>query len=265
MISTLTHRLTRRIAARKLRMGPSIVQTDFLGCAMLVRPREDVGRNMALGEFETDDLRHFISRIRDGDVVFDIGANVGAYCVPIGKSFPGAKVYAFEPIELNAALIQVSLLVNRLRGVHVVRKCVSNESGMVEFSLAEDSAYSSMVDTRRKSEVEKFQCEATSLNDFCADGNAAFPDIVKVDVEGAELKVLQGASRIFAEGNRRPRLVLMELYSQNLSVFNASIDDVTGLMDRWGYRPYVLIDRIQVPFTVSHYNVHYNVFFEAKS
>ena len=265
MIGTLKHRLTRRIAARKLRLGPSIVQTDFFGCTMLVRPKEDVGRNMALGEFETDDLHHFIGSLRDGDVVFDIGANVGAYCVPIGKSFPNIQVYAFEPIALNAALIQVSLLVNQLRSVHIVRKCVSNESGMVEFSLAEDSAYSSMVDTRRKSEVEKFQCESTSLNDFCGKGDSAFPDVMKVDVEGAELKVLQGASSLFDGGNTRPRLVLMELYSQNLSVFDASIDDVTSLMERWGYRSYVLIDRIRVPFTASHHNVHYNVFFEATS
>ena len=48
-----------------------------MGCQMLVRPHEDVGRNMALGEFETDDLRHFLAAVRDGDIVFDIGANTG--------------------------------------------------------------------------------------------------------------------------------------------------------------------------------------------
>ena len=60
MLGAWTHRLTRRLEARRLRTGPGIVQTNFLGCQMLVRPKEDVGRNMALGEFETEDLRHFM-------------------------------------------------------------------------------------------------------------------------------------------------------------------------------------------------------------
>jgi FkbM family methyltransferase len=263
MIGTITHRLARRLAARRLRLGPSIVQTDFLGCQMLVRPQEDVGRNMALGEFETDDLRHFVGAIRPGDVVFDVGANVGAYCVPIAKAFPDAKVFAFEPIELNAALIQVSLLVNRLRGVRIVRQCVSDTSGVVEFSLAADSAYSSMVDTRRKSEVEKFQCAATSLDDFCAGEQCGIPDVMKIDVEGAELKVLQGAANLFADPGRRPRMVLIELYDQNLSVFGTSITEIIDRMADWGYRPYVLIDGARVPFARAHHNLHYNVFFTA--
>lgn len=261
MIASLAQRLNRRLAARRLRLGPSIVQTPFLGCQMLVRPQEDVGRNMALGEFETADLRHFLGAVRDRDVVFDIGANVGAYCVPIGKAFPHARVYAFEPIELNAALIQVSALANGACGVRVVRQCVSDESGTVEFSLAEDSAYSSMLDTHRKSEIAKFTCASTSLDDFCR-LEGCRPDIVKIDVEGAELKVLQGAATVFGDTARRPRLVLIELYDQNLTVFGTSIDDVAAHMADWGYRPYVLIDGVEAPFERTHYNLHYNVFFK---
>ena len=254
--------LTRRLAARRLRTGPSIVQTEFMGCQMLVRPWEDVGRNMALAEFETDDLQHFIGAIRDGDTVFDIGANVGAYCVPIASRFPNAKVYAFEPIELNAALIHVSLHLNRLQGLKVVRQCVTDRSGEVEFSLAEDSAYSSMIDTRRKHETAKLKCPATSLDDFCAQEGCALPDVVKIDVEGAELKVLLGASGVFGAAGKRPRLVLIELYGQNLSAFDTSIDTVVKEMSRWSYVPYILVNSKKVPFAAEHHDIHYNVFFE---
>jgi FkbM family methyltransferase len=261
MINSFAQRLGRRLAARRLRLGPSIMQTQFLGCQMLVRPQEDVGRSMALGEFETDDLQHFLGSVRDGDVVFDVGANVGAYCVPIGKAFPATTVYAFEPIELNAALIQVSALANGVRGVRVVRQCVSDTSGTVELSLAEDSAYSSMIDTRRKSEVAKVTCAATSLDDFCS-AQGCRPDVVKIDVEGAELKVLQGASSVFGSAAVRPRLVLIELYNQNLQVFGTSIDEVTARMTDLGYRPYILIDGAEVAFERAHHNHFYNVFFK---
>jgi FkbM family methyltransferase len=235
-----------------------------MGCAMLVRAHEDVGRSMALGEFETDDLQHFIAAVGPNDVVFDIGANVGAYCVPVARSRPGATVHAFEPIELNASLIQVSLHVNQLSNVQVVRKCVSDRAGLVNFSLAEDSAYSSMIDTGRKAEVRRFECEAVSLDDYCSTNDRIHPDVVKIDVEGAELKVLDGASQLLSDPNRRPRLVLMELYNQNLAPFGTSIDEVMARMTGHGYQAYVLVDRQPVPFAREHHNLIYNVFFSCK-
>jgi FkbM family methyltransferase len=218
---------------------------------------------MALGEFETDDLRHFMAAIRKGDVFVDIGANVGAYCVPIGHAFPDVNVFAFEPIPLNAALIQVSVLVNKLLNVQVVSKCVSDKTGVVEFSLAEDSAYSSMVDTHRKPEIAKLSCEAVTLDDFCSEQIRRIPDIVKIDVEGAELKVLNGGREIFGSPDKRPRLALIELYDQNLVVFGTSVAEVAVRMEHWGYQAYVLIEGQQVPFAREHHNVHYNVFFKA--
>jgi FkbM family methyltransferase len=233
MIRAFKNNLGQRLAARRLRLGPRIIQTDFSGCSMLVRPHEDVGRNMVLGQFETADLMHFIGALRANDLVFDVGANLGAYCIPVGKAHPNVKVCAFEPIELNAALIQVSSLLNRLTNVTIVRKCVSDRSGFVEFSLAEDSAYSSMVDTGRKAEVERLLCESTSVDDFCASQGGFSPNVMKIDVEGAELKVLSGASRLFSDDATKPRLVLIELYDQNLSVFWDH--------DQRGRRPHVAV------------------------
>lgn len=250
----------RRLAQRRVRLGPSIVQTDFFGCKVMVRPHEDVGRAMVFDEFETADLRHFMGAIRSGDLVFDIGGNVGAYCLPIAKANPTAAVVAFEPIPLNAALVNTSRLLNRLANVEVVPKCVSDTSGYVEFSLAEDSAYSSMIDTHRKAEVEKFSCECVSLDDFCR-GRGRTPEVVKIDVEGAELKVLQGALGVFA-GPHKPRLALIELYDKNLLVFGTEIAEVVRTMEDWGYRAYVLIDGRKEAFVAAHHNVHYNVFFE---
>jgi FkbM family methyltransferase len=204
-----------------------------------------------------------MSAIRPTDVVFDIGANVGAYCVPIAKANPGVRIYAFEPIPLNAALIDASLQMNGLQNVKIVRSCVSDETGTVQFSLAEDSAYSSMLDTHRKAEIRRFDCPTITLDEFATTELCAAPGIIKVDVEGAELKVLKGSASIFGDPGKRPRLVLVELYDQNLVVFGPSIPEVTALMRGWDYKPYVLIDGQKVPFTERHHNLHYNVFFEA--
>lgn len=71
MITEFKCRWVRRLAQHRIRNGHGILQTDFFGCRMLVRPHEDVGRSMVFGDFETADLRHFIEASRDGDVVYD--------------------------------------------------------------------------------------------------------------------------------------------------------------------------------------------------
>lgn len=260
MFKNLKSRVFRRLAWRRIKNSPTLLQIDFLGCKMLVRAHEEVGWRMVFNEFETADLQYFIEAIRSGDVVYDIGGNVGAYCISIGKTVSSATVVAFEPIPLNAALINVSRLLNQLQNVQIVQKCVSDRSGPIDFSLAEDSAYSSMFDTHRKTEIAKFACEAVSLDDFSAQAGRG-PNVVKIDVEGAELKVLQGGVSIFGSATR-PRLALIELFDKNLSVFDTSINEITQMMKGWGYRAYVLIDGRKEEFKPAHHNVHYNVFFE---
>jgi FkbM family methyltransferase len=261
---SLIQRLARRRAYQRIRLGPSIVQTHFFDCDLLVRAHEEVGRNIIVGDFETDDLRHFLESVRDGDVVFDVGANVGAYCVTIARRFPTAQVFAFEPVPLNAALINTSLLANRITNVEVVQACVSDSARPVEFSVAEDSAYSSIIDTRRKPEFARVRCDAVTFDGFCCERTLRGADVVKIDVEGAELKVLQGGSALFSLGDAAPRLVMTELYDRNLAAFDTSICVVVDLMTSWRYRPYVLIDGRKAAFALEHHNKYYNVFFERR-
>lgn len=262
MISLLNPRnFAYHLRTRRLRRGPEIVQVDFLDTRILVKAREDVGRNMALGEFELDDLKYFFSKIAGNDVIFDIGANVGAYSVPMAKSFPTAKVFAFEPIPLNYSLILASSRINRLGNLFIIEQCLSDESGTNSFSIAEDSAYSSMIDTRRKGVSETVSVRTASLQDFCNE-NDCYPTVIKMDVEGAEMKVLKGAEAIFSEKKISPRMVMIELYDQNLRMFGTSIDEIVSLMNSYGYSPNVIIDGIKKEFLRDHHNIYYNVFFE---
>src|SRR3546814_6277205 len=78
-----------------------------------------------------------------------------------------------------------------------------------------------------------------SIEDFCSQ-NSCIPNILKIDVEGAEMKVLKGASNIFSDSRFSPRMVMIELYDQNLRMFDTSIGDIVSIMSFYGYKASVI-------------------------
>ena len=247
--------------ARKI-MSSGIVLANYLECDLFVRVSEEVGKSILAGEFEIDDIKYFEKNISHNDVILDIGANVGVYCVTSGKRNADARIIAFEPIPINAQLIRASLLLNHIENVQVIQKCVSDSTREVLFSVSIDSAYSSMIDTRRKPEREAIKCQAVKLEDFCVKHGINQIDLIKIDVEGAEELVIRGGEKIFGNSSVAPRLVLMELYDQNLKVFGSSIEKVLEMMGNYGYTAFTLIKGTKVVFKKKYYNKHYNVFFE---
>src|SRR3546814_14910725 len=79
----------------------------------------------------------------------------------------------------------------------------------------------------------------TTLFRSCSQ-NSCIPNILKIDVEGAEMKVLKGASNIFSDSRFSPRMVMIELYDQNLRMFDTSIGDIVSIMSFYGYKDSVI-------------------------
>jgi hypothetical protein len=87
-------------------------------------------------------------------------------------------------------------------------------------------------------------------------------DVLKADVEGAEGSVVEGASKLLIDKTRRPRLVMLELFEQNLQPFDTSVSKVIEDMEHFGYRPFVLNDEERmVPFTKESQTRYCNIFF----
>jgi FkbM family methyltransferase len=149
-----------------------------------------------MGTYEVDRLRALANAISQGSTVYDVGANVGIYSLlaslRVGAS---GKVYAFEPLARNLGYLRKHIALNQLRNCTVIEKAVCHEEGIRHFSAA--SLEASMA---RLSADGEIVVASTSL-DRCIYGNEGFrpPDVVKIDVEGAELEVLQGAARVIAE------------------------------------------------------------------
>jgi len=247
------------------RRGLLVKQAAYMDCQILVRANEDVGILILADGFEKVDLTYILSELRDGDVFFDVGANVGLFSLAVAKKNKTIDVHAFEPIPLNAALFEASLHLNAIDTVKINRTCVGDKQGQVEFSLAADSAYSSIHNTGRKSEVTKIIVPVTTLDNYLESSSLKRIDIIKVDVEGAENLVLDGARYIFNNSSLRPRLVLMELFDEYFYLFNTSISNIVKIMQGYGYEGFVFEKSNRTKFEVRHHNKIFNVFFECRS
>ena len=244
--------------------GEVIVQAEYLGGRLLVRAKEDVGKLILAKSFETEELGYLLGQIHSEDIFFDVGANVGLFSVLVARRHATIVVHAFEPITLNAALCEASACINELTNVKVNRVCVGDTNGEIEFGIAADSAYSSIMDTGYKPVVRRVRVPVTTLDHYVAEQAVARIDVLKVDVEGAERMVLSGGARLLSDPDRGPRLVLLELWESHLAVFGTSVAEVAALMASWGYSGFVLQGGERVALQDRTDLSIYNVFFERR-
>lgn len=163
-----------------------------------------------LGYWELDNQWRLASRLRQGDVVYDIGAHVGLYTLlssaRVGET---GHVYAFEPLQRNLVYLRRHVELNCLANCSVVEAAVSDASGSRHFDpTGHDSA-------GHFSETGLLTVEAIALDDFvCAGTGRRPPNVIKINAEGAELEVLRGARKIIA---RYSPLLFLSTHSEELA------------------------------------------------
>lgn len=218
-----------------------VEQVRVNGYQLLILVNEDVGRQIRyLGQFEIHETKYYEKIIKDDDICVDIGANIGYFTLLMARKAGRGHVHAFDPLALNVALINASVKLNHLSNVSVNELAVSNTNGDVQFIQSCDGAYSSMIDTGRKSVGNTLSVQATTLDAHIEKNSIERVDILKADVEGAEALVIDGATKLLLDKRRRPRSLLLELFDDNLRVYKTDINTVIGKLGSLGYSPFVL-------------------------
>ena len=144
-----------------------------------------------LGSFELDKVDQFASNLGEGQVVYDIGANVGYYTlissIGVGK---GGRVFAFEPLPANIDYLNKHLEINHVMNVNIFSVAVSDSEGIVRFDKGPNRFMG------RISSDGEIEVKMISLDSLYEHGKIQLPDLIKIDVEGAELEVLRGAKKL---------------------------------------------------------------------
>jgi FkbM family methyltransferase len=174
---------------------------------------DDYYRHLPDGDDVTDSVMAAIRPHVQADAVcLDVGANIGLYSLGLSALAPGGRVYAFEPSPATFGHLQANLERNRATNVVASNLAVSDGTGTVtfhDFSFFSAGSFSSDDASLLSSESygsESFQAATTTVDQFVADQGLDRVDLVKIDVEGAELSVLEGAQKTLAQ--YRPTTVL---------------------------------------------------------
>jgi FkbM family methyltransferase len=158
--------------------------------------------------------------IREGATFYDVGANVGFFSV-IGARLagPAGKVVCFEPVPDNFRQIRHNAMLNGFSNIEVVETALGSVNGERPFWTSAEPTWGKLASTAKVPDklTGEIKVAVKRLDGILASTDLRSPQVIKIDVEGAEVDVLSGALETLRAC--RPRL-LIELHGTNAEVAN---------------------------------------------
>lgn len=214
------------------RLAPGAIVYDWInGSKFLVRPGETgLTGNIYVGLHEFPDMGFLLHLLQAGDLFVDVGANVGSYTI-LACAAIGARGIAFEPVPDTYRRLIENMRLNCLdQKVKCINKAIGAKQGVITFTSDSDTTNHAL------SPGEKCDygiiVEMTSLDIFLKN---ECPLLIKIDVEGYETLVLEGAQEVLR--NEALQAVIMEL---NGSGDRYGFDEakILDLMFSYGFKSY---------------------------
>jgi FkbM family methyltransferase len=178
-------------------------------------------------------MRLFTQLLRPGMTVVDAGANIGEYTLVAARRVaPGGSVHAFEPTPAVVDWLRRNVALNDLHNVVINPVALSNAAGDVElFFDPMEPVSNSIVSLWHATGVATVP--ATTLDEYVGRAGLAAVDVLKIDVEGAEIMALEGAGRLLA-GEEAP-IILVEANEGTLARSGRTMRDLIALLEGHGY------------------------------
>ena len=241
LLRDLFQRLPGKLAASLLEHSLSVRQLDYEAkeIFLVVSSQETVMRLKSVSK-EPFTVEWIERSIRPGEVFYDVGANVGPYSLVAAKA-RGARVLAFEPAGPNYHDLCRNIALNRCDdSISPFPIALWNETGTVPFAYRALQTGVAMHSMGADLEGAEFRQPvlAYRLDDVIATFGLPVPAHAKIDVDGPELKVLQGASATLRDPAWRS--ILLEIDSEQGA---DNEEAILSLLGGCGFRPEATYDR----------------------
>lgn len=197
----------------KLRLTDMVIQgttyrlnlADRFGRALFYGSRQELG-----------ELELCAQLCKPGNVFWDVGANFGLYSLACAQKVgPTGVVYAVEPNDRARRQLKYGVSANGLaERVRILKYPLSDADGTADFYAAEESAFSGLSDTHRSKIADVSQVEVFKLDTLWKKYGSVPIDVMKIDVEGHEAAVLNGAAEAIQAS--RDIIIQLEISHKNL-------------------------------------------------
>jgi FkbM family methyltransferase len=207
---------------RRLSGYPRLTVDLAGGGTITLDERDYMERELLLhGDYEPEVWAALASHVSAGDVVWDVGANIGDVTIKAMQHPSIREVHAFEPHPVVATLLRRHAAMNRGRAiVHEVALGRTNGSATLHNAVFPLSGGHTLeIDTRNSAFAGAFDVSCRTVDSLVYEEGVPAPSLLKVDIEQLELPFFQGASRLLREAP--PRAI----------VFEASRDVATGAFE----------------------------------
>lgn len=203
---------------------------------------DHVEREIANGAYERRYMDIFCSKVKEGDVVVDVGAYVGIFSLLAAERVGSTGcVYAFEPVSRNYERLMRNLKLNQAENVKAYNFGLSDKNETLHFNVprenpAEATLYESAVSEISKSiKMQKDVVESSlkPFDQFYMEEGLNKVDIVKIDVEGAELKVLKGMENILKSNDL---MLFIEIFPPLIEHIGGSVGELITLLANCGFK-----------------------------
>ncbi|MEZ6131836.1 MAG: FkbM family methyltransferase [Planctomycetaceae bacterium] len=170
-----------------------------------------------------------IHAMRTGDVLFDVGANAGTISNEVGLACGDVSIKAFEPQTDLAHLVAVSAALNHLNCIEVFAVAVGDRCGTIQLHKPAHALHASTTASGESGE-RVVDCPLISLDAIVRSGRIPPPNLIKIDVEGGELNVLQGATWLIS---KYQPVIIFEA-NDNCERFGYTRDDLFQIISSQG-------------------------------
>lgn len=222
-------------------LRPELVTAPYAEGKLVIRLNDPCHYNHILGVHEPRVAEWLRRSVKPGMNVIDVGANIGTYTLLFARLVgAGGRVMGVEADPQVAEILALNVRVNALDNVDVVRGAAHSEAGRLRLGRATASSWFTGVYYQQA--AEWFEVAAYPLDALVRERGFVPVHLVKIDVEGAELAVLEGMREILARD--RP-VVLVELHNYNVQ---GPVHPALGKLRDAGYEGSFLTDE-HVVFT----------------
>lgn len=194
------------------------------------------------GNYDNDIISKLSNCLSENCVVFDVGAHIGFYSVPLGRQLQklNGQLYAFEPVKSNFERLTTNLSLNNLEDTVLAHNvALGDDESIILMSMESNNNSNTGNVVMVKGEIPtnyfsiNSKARLTRLDTFVKEQNIKSCHLIKIDVEGAEVMFLRGGASFLSQ--TRP-IIYGEFNNYFLPKFGNSFLDVIDIVSPWNYR-----------------------------